>query len=56
MLHPYDQDPAQGWIGTANQRTAPRGYGMQLSNSWDAPERGERLAQLANAASMTVAA
>jgi acyl-homoserine-lactone acylase len=49
MLHPYDQDPAQGWIGTANQRTAPRGYGMQLSNSWDAPERSERLAQLANA-------
>lgn len=49
MLHPYDQDPAQGWIGTANQRTAPRGYGMQLSNSWDAPERNERLAQLANA-------
>lgn len=49
MLHPYDQDPAQGWIGTANQRTAPRGYGMQLSNAWDAPERNERLAQLANA-------
>lgn len=49
MLHPYDQDPAQGWIGTANQRTAPRGYGMQLSNSWDAPERSERLAQLASA-------
>lgn len=49
MLHPYDQDPAQGWIGTANQRTAPRGYGMQLSNAWDAPERSERLAQLANA-------
>ena len=44
MLHPYDQDPPQGWIGTANQRTAPRGYGMQLSNSWDAPERSERLA------------
>ena len=49
MLHPYDQDPAQGWIGTANQRTAPRGYGMQLSNAWDAPERSERLSQLANA-------
>ena len=47
MLHPYDQDPAQGWIGTANQRTAAVGYGMQLSNSWLAPERSERLAQLA---------
>ncbi|MDH1264672.1 penicillin acylase family protein [Pseudomonas sp. GD03944] len=47
MLHPYDQDPPQGWLGTANHRTAPRGYGMQLSNSWYYPERYERLAQLA---------
>ncbi len=47
MLHPYDQDPAQGWLGTANQRTAAYGYGMQLSNSWLAPERSERIAQLA---------
>ncbi|WP_335943537.1 penicillin acylase family protein [Pseudomonas sp. G166] len=49
MLHPYDQDPAQGWLGTANQRVIPHGYGMQLSNSWSAPERGERLAELAGA-------
>ncbi|PWE41801.1 penicillin acylase family protein [Pseudomonas prosekii] len=49
MLHPYDQDPAQGWLGTANQRVIPHGYGMQLSNSWSAPERGERMAQLAGA-------
>jgi len=48
MLHPYDQDPIQGWLGTANQRVIPHGYGMQLSNSWAAPERGERLAELAN--------
>jgi len=47
MLHPYDQDPTQGWIGTANQRTMPKGYGMQLSNSWHSPERAERIAQLA---------
>ncbi|MGE8497737.1 MAG: penicillin acylase family protein [Pseudomonas sp.] len=47
MLHPYDQDPQQGWLGTANHRTVPRGYGMQLSNSWYYPERYERLAQLA---------
>ena len=47
MLHPYDQDPAQGWLGTANNRTVPRGYGMQLSNSWYYPERAERIAQLA---------
>jgi len=49
MLHPYDQDPGQGWLGTANQRTAARGYGMQLSNAWYYPERGERLAELAAA-------
>ncbi|ANH96977.1 acyl-homoserine lactone acylase subunit beta [Pseudomonas koreensis] len=47
MLHPYDQDPSQGWLGTANQRVIPHGYGMQLSNSWAAPERGERLTELA---------
>jgi acyl-homoserine-lactone acylase len=49
MLHPYDQDPPQGWLGTANQRTVPHGYGMQLSNSWYYPERSERLAELAGA-------
>ncbi|UST75619.1 penicillin acylase family protein [Pseudomonas siliginis] len=48
MLHPYDQDPAQGWLGTANQRVIPDGYGMQLSKSWAAPERGERLAEMAS--------
>ncbi|MCF7202856.1 penicillin acylase family protein [Pseudomonas oligotrophica] len=47
MLHPYDQDPAQGWLGTANQRSVPRGYGMQLSSSWYYPERYERIAELA---------
>ncbi|EMD98978.1 penicillin amidase, partial [Stutzerimonas stutzeri NF13] len=47
MLHPYDQDPVQGWLGTANQRSVPRGYGMQLSSSWYGPERYERLAELA---------
>ncbi|MDM8349262.1 penicillin acylase family protein [Pseudomonas sp. sp1636] len=47
MLHPYDQDPPQGWLGSANHRTVPRGYGMQLSNSWFYPDRYERLAQLA---------
>ncbi|UTW07141.1 penicillin acylase family protein [Pseudomonas benzenivorans] len=47
ILHPYDQDPPQGWLGTANQRTINRGYGMQLSNSWYYPERAERIAALA---------
>ncbi|MGN8261442.1 penicillin acylase family protein [Pseudomonas sp. SMSB3] len=47
MLHPYDQDPPAGWIGHANQRSLPRGYGMQLSSTWYYPERAERLGQLA---------
>ena len=47
MLHPYDQDPPEGWIGHANQRSLPRGYGMQLSSTWYYPERAERLGQLA---------
>ncbi|WP_263138852.1 penicillin acylase family protein [Pseudomonas sp. RIT-PI-AD] len=47
MLYPYDQDPPQGWLGTANQRTVSGGYGVQLSNSWHYPERAERIAQLA---------
>jgi len=46
MLHPYDQDPQQGWLATANHRTVPKGYGMQLSNSWYYPERAERIAEL----------
>lgn len=46
MLHPYDQDPSQGWLATANQRTVAKGYGMQLSSSWFYPERGERIAEL----------
>ncbi|KAA8713827.1 penicillin acylase family protein [Pseudomonas cannabina] len=48
MLHPYDQDPRQGWLAAANQRMIPKGYGMQLSNSWGYPERAERIAELAN--------
>lgn len=47
MLHPYDQDPPAGWLGHANQRSLPRGYGMQLSNTWYYPERAEQLARLA---------
>ncbi|MFK3772032.1 penicillin acylase family protein [Pseudomonas sp. NPDC089406] len=48
MLHPYDQDPPSGFIGHANQRSQPKGYGMQLSSTWYYPERAERLAELAD--------
>jgi acyl-homoserine-lactone acylase len=49
MLHPYDQNPAQGWLGSANQRSVAPGYAVQLSSSWYYPERAERIAQLAAA-------
>ncbi|MBB4862736.1 acyl-homoserine-lactone acylase [Pseudomonas nitritireducens] len=49
ILHPSDQDPAQGWLGTANHRSVQPGYGAQLSSSWYYPERYERIAQLAGA-------
>lgn len=49
ILHPSDQDPQQGWLGTANNRTVQPGYGAQLSSSWYYPERAERIAQLASA-------
>ena len=48
MLHPYDQDPLSGVLAHANQRSQPKGYGMQLSNSWFYPQRAERLTQLAS--------
>ncbi|MBD9632449.1 penicillin acylase family protein [Pseudomonas sp. PDM19] len=48
ILHPSDQDPAQGWLGTANHRSVQPGYGAQLSSSWYYPERYERIAQLAS--------
>ena len=44
-LHPYDQSPSQGWLGTANHRSVLSSYGVQLSNSWYYPERAERIGQ-----------
>lgn len=55
-LYPFDQDPASGWLGTANQRSAPAGYGVQLSASWFYPERSERIAELAQSRSKQDAA
>lgn len=46
LLHPYEQNPIQGWLGTANHRTVQPGYGVQLSASWYYPERAERISEL----------
>ena len=44
--HPYAQDPARGWLGTANHRSVPADHDVQLSSSWYYPERVERIGQL----------
>lgn len=39
-------DGAQGWIASANQRITPPGYAHFLGQDWAAPYRYERIAQL----------
>ena len=43
---PWALNPAQGFIGTANNRTVPKDYPHTLTSSWIWPERAERIAQL----------
>lgn len=44
--HPSSFNPAQGYIGTANNRTLPAEQSHPFSTSWYAPERSERIHQL----------
>ncbi len=46
---PFAQNPAEGYIGTANNRTVPADFPVILSSSWFYPERGDRIKQLAQA-------
>lgn len=50
-LHPFVQNPADAFVGTANNRTVAADYPLVLSSSWFYPERGERIQQLAKAKS-----
>jgi len=45
-LHPSSRNPAQGFVGTANQRIVPQDFPHTLSSSWFYPERSERINQL----------
>ena len=44
--HPFARNPHSGWLGTANHRSVPADFPVQLSSSWYYPERAERLADL----------
>jgi acyl-homoserine-lactone acylase len=46
---PSSKNPAEGFIGTANNRTVAKDYPHTLSSSWYWPERAERIAQMASA-------
>lgn len=44
--HPASLNPAEGFIGTANQRIVAPEFSHTLSSSWFYPERAERITQL----------
>jgi acyl-homoserine-lactone acylase len=44
---PWVKNPAQGFIGTANNRTIPKDYPHIISSSWYWPERAARIEQMA---------
>ncbi len=41
--NPHAENPAQGYIATANNRTVDKKFPLQMSASWYNPERAERL-------------
>ncbi len=43
---PHSENPAAGYLVTANHRTVKKGYPHLLSSSWYAPERAQRIAQV----------
>ncbi len=44
--NPHAEDPAEGFIATANHRTVPRDHPVRISSSWFNPERAERIRQV----------
>jgi acyl-homoserine-lactone acylase len=45
-VSPHSENPAAGFIATANNRTVEKKYPYQLTSSWYTPERAERLYQI----------
>lgn len=46
---PRVANPAEGWIGTANNRTVPRDFPYVISHEWEARYRYDRIAALIEA-------
>jgi acyl-homoserine-lactone acylase len=44
--NPHAEDPAEGFIATANNRTVPKDYPVRITSSWYNPERVERIRQV----------
>jgi acyl-homoserine-lactone acylase len=45
-INPHAEDPAAGYIATANHRTVPRDYPVRITSSWYNPERADRISQV----------
>ncbi len=43
---PHDMNPQKGYLATANNMTVPADYPVMISNSWEKPERFERIDSL----------
>ncbi len=44
--NPYRINPPEGFFGTANNRTVPKGYPLHMTSSWYHPDRAERMAHI----------
>ncbi|TFH40800.1 MAG: hypothetical protein E4G96_06815, partial [Chrysiogenales bacterium] len=45
-MNPHREDPAEGFLATANDRTVGKDHPVRMSSSWYSPERVERNRQV----------
>ena len=45
-VNPYRINPPEGFIGTANNRTVPKGYRLNMTSSWYHPDRADRISEI----------
>jgi acyl-homoserine-lactone acylase len=45
-VNPYRNNPPEGFFGTANNRTVPKGHPLNMTSSWYHPDRAERIAEI----------
>jgi len=46
LFRSYRINPPEGFFGTANNRTVPKGHPLNMTSSWYHPDRAERIAQI----------